>query len=234
MVGLGFGGCALAFVDGLGQCSQESGGWNGRRRRCRESEVDFFVGVGINQNADGMFRRWASRMAMSSWSAPMATMASGAPPMLRMLPKVAFQLRRSRSRAPVLSGHAHLGLFFNPFQIDKAFNALRIVLMLVSMPPSQLKSRWHRPVVSAAMTASESGACSRRRGIFLIAAGQISQEGAAGLVQAFFRFKVDDMDTGLVLEKVLFHAGVPFAGLVAQMNTGFNHLVNQIINHICM
>ena len=69
---------------------------------------------------------------------------------------------------------------------------------------------------------------------FLIAAGQISQEGA-GLVQAFFRFlKVDDMDTGLVLEKVLFHAGVPFAGLVAQMNTGFNHLVNQIINHICM
>lgn len=42
------------------------------------------------------------------------------------------------------------------------------------------------------------------------------------------------MDTGLVFEKVLLHAGVPFAGLVAQMNTGFNHLVNQIINHICM
>ena len=68
----------------------------------------------------------------------------------------------------------------------------------------------------------------------LVAACQIGQEGAS-LVQAFFRFfKVDDMDTGLVLEKVLLHAGVPFAGLVAQMNTGFNHLVNQIINHICM
>ena len=67
-----------------------------------------------------------------------------------------------------------------------------------------------------------------------VASGEVGEE-SGGLVEALFSFfEVDQVDASFVLQEVLLHAGVPLAGLVSVVNAGFYHLVDQIINHMCM
>ena len=237
-VGLGFGGSALAFVDGLDNAVKDQTDGTDGVVVAGNREIDFLrVGVGVNQNADGNVQTvgFADGDVFMIGADGYHGVRSAAHVADAL--KVAFQLLAFAVQSgQFLLGHAleFRGLF-NPFKVGKAFDALA--------DRAHVGEHAAQPaMVDVVLTSGFRGFADGFLGLalaadeedLLVAACQIGQEGAS-LVQAFFRFfKVDDMDTGLVLEKVLLHAGVPFAGLVAQMNTGFNHLVNQIINHICM
>jgi hypothetical protein len=66
----------------------------------------------------------------------------------------------------------------------------------------------------------------------LLAGGELAEE-FRGLVEAADGFlEVDDEDATLVLHQVGLHLGVPFLGLVSEVDSSLDHLFDEFVDHV--
>ena len=151
--------------------------------------------------------------------------------------KVAFELLAfAVESGKFLLGHALVfRSLLNGFKVGEAFDALAdgghvgehaAQPAVVDVVLSGSFSSFADGFLSLALAADEEN--------LAVASGEVGEE-SGGLVEALFSFfEVDQVDASFVLQEGLLHAGVPLAGLVSVVNAGFYHLVDQIINHMCM